>query len=335
VQIELTRARLEGAVAAGILSAEQAERIVAHLAASGAPTYAPTEEGVEIARGFHDIFITIGTVLILVAAWSVGHALVALPVSWLLAEALHRRKDTRLPMIVLSASFVAAALLSFGAVLNDLDPIHTSMRSIEALKLFGTAALAGLVFLLRFRTPFAAWPVAASLTATIVFAAADTLPGGFSNSRLTYVLLACGLVTFAAAMALDLKDRQRETWLSGAAFWLHLAAAPQIVHALMWNSFFSIRAEGLNAALVALALVLAVTIVALIIDRRSLIVSALVYFTGAVTYLVYTSGASNVVPLTLLVVGGSVLLVGFAWRPLRGGLLALLPASLAQRLSPL
>jgi hypothetical protein len=43
----------------------------------------------------------------------------------------------------------------------------------------------------------------------------------------------CGLRVFAAAMSFDLSDRDRMTRRSDCAFWLHLLAAPLIVHSLI------------------------------------------------------------------------------------------------------
>ncbi len=47
------------------------------------------------------------------------------------------------------------------------------------------------------------------------------------------VFLGCGLAVFAAAMAFDISDRERVTRRADCAFWLHLLAAPLIVHSLV------------------------------------------------------------------------------------------------------
>src|SRR5437588_323954 len=45
-----------------------------------------------------------------------------------------------------------------------------------------------------------------------------------------YAVLCAGLITFALALAWDMSDPMRRTRRSDVAFWLHLLAAPAIVH---------------------------------------------------------------------------------------------------------
>ena len=46
------------------------------------------------------------------------------------------------------------------------------------------------------------------------------------------LLLLCGLAVFALAMRFDLSDPKRQTRRTDIAFWLHMLAAPLIVHPL-------------------------------------------------------------------------------------------------------
>ena len=72
-----------------------------------------------------------------------------------------------------------------------------------------------------------------------------------------------GLAIFVLAMWFDVKDRLRVTRFSECAFWLHMFAAPMLVHALLSGESF--RAPP--AALV-LGTMLILAVIALFIDRR-------------------------------------------------------------------
>jgi predicted membrane channel-forming protein YqfA (hemolysin III family) len=156
-------------------------------------------------------------------------------------------------------------------------------------------------------------------------------------------LLACGLLTFIAAMAFDLSDRERLTRRADCAFWLHLLAAPLIVHSLITlvaPDYFIMMTT--SVAVTILAIFAALTIVAIVIDRRALLVSALAYVGIAVAYGLRTTSVigqqadSQAVVLftTLLVLGSLVLALGVGWLPLRRRLTRMLPSALTERLPP-
>ena len=156
-------------------------------------------------------------------------------------------------------------------------------------------------------------------------------------------LLGCGLLTFVAAMAFDLSDRERLTRRADCAFWLHLLAAPLIVHSLITlvaPNYSTMMTTSVATAILAIFAVL--TIVAIVIDRRALLVSALIYVGIVVAYGIRTTSAvgqqpdnqSFVLFATLLVLGTLVLTLGVGWRPLRRLFVRILPAALGRRLPP-
>ena len=151
----------------------------------------------------------------------------------------------------------------------------------------------------------------------------------------TYTLLICGLVIFAAAMAFDLSDRERLTRRADCAFWLHLLAAPLIVHCLITLVAPHYATQMTMAvATVILAIFAVLTIVAIVIDRRALLVSALVYVGVVIAYGIQSTSTVGQLPnnqalvlfTTLLVLGALVLTLGVGWRrrrlPRDGALLA-------------
>ena len=159
---------------------------------------------------------------------------------------------------------------------------------------------------------------------------------------LGFVLL-LGVGMFLFAMRWDSSDSARVTRRSDVAFWLHLLAAPMIVHPIFTllglNDGNATIAEGL----VVVALYIALGITALAIDRRALLVSALAYVLFALQALFREFGAVELnVALTALVIGSSLLLLSAYWhqarvmivRPLPEGLRAKLP-NLNRAISPI
>ena len=79
-------------------------------------------------------------------------------------------------------------------------------------------------------------------------------------------------------MRWDISDRSRQTRRSDVAFWLHLLAAPMIAHPLFaWLGIADGDTVGLGGVVVVLAVYVVFGLVALAVDRRALLVSALAY----------------------------------------------------------
>jgi hypothetical protein len=147
------------------------------------------------------------------------------------------------------------------------------------------------------------------------------------------LVLFLGIGIFLFAMWWDASDRSRLTRRSDVAFWLHLLAAPMIVHPVFTllglTSGHITVAEGL--AVVALYVVLGIT--ALAVDRRALLVSALAYVLYALDELFRQFGAVELnVALTALVIGSALLLLSAFWHQARGMIVKPLPEGLRDKL---
>ena len=159
------------------------------------------------------------------------------------------------------------------------------------------------------------------------------------------VPLVCGLIIFAAAVLLDLRDRERQTVWSDCAFWLHVVSAPLLVHPLFilatGQEVLDGSIEPATSAGILLGLMMALfVLVALAIDRRSLLAPTLAYF-GSIGIYYLISGAANTtgIPpfaLVLLSIGALVILFGAGWQRIRGLIIRpLLPTSILDRLPPI
>jgi len=157
------------------------------------------------------------------------------------------------------------------------------------------------------------------------------------GETLKTVLLAASLVlgvgVFLFAMRWDASDPTRETRRSDVAFWLHLLAAPLIVHPVFALLGLTTGQASVGGAIVVILLYVALALVALAIDRRALLVSALAYVLWAINALFQQSGAVELsVALTALVIGSALLLLSAFWHQARGAVVRPLPEGLRQRL---
>src|SRR5262249_29842735 len=135
----------------------------------------------------------------------------------------------------------------------------------------------------RFRLPFTLLLIGASLviaTSSLIELGA----GRLSQTADSLLGLACGFVVFAAALRYDISDCERVTRRSDCAFWLHLLAAPLIVHSLVSLLTTNISRLDSTAAVAIILIVAILAVVAIVIDRRALLVSALIYVGAVIAY---------------------------------------------------
>jgi hypothetical protein len=157
------------------------------------------------------------------------------------------------------------------------------------------------------------------------------------------MMFVAGLAVFALAMRWDMSDPERRTRRADVAFWLHLLAAPLIVHPVFRMMGLLDGGAGLVEASAVLLLYILMGLIALAIDRRALMVSALAYVLYAINLIFREFGAVSLnMALTALVIGSALLLLSAFWhsarvailRPLGGPLRSRLPPSALPQLSP-
>jgi hypothetical protein len=355
---------LDAAVAEGIVTEAQAvalrdfaakrekQRAIAH----------GHEERFRFMRGFNDFFFAVGVLMLgfgmgFFAGPSITGCLVAAAIIWALAELLAGRMRLVLPAMLLACFFVVFLYRAIPVDLWLFGPPPVPKRGVATswMELFfgGTfrnvgpavivakallASAAAAVFYLRFRLPFALLLVAGGLVIAFAGGSAPFIgPATFS-----LVLLGCGIFVFAAAMAFDISDRERLTRRADCAFWLHLLAAPLIVHSLISIVTDKLSAFSMTSHVaVMIALIVALlAVVAIAIDRRALLVSALGYLGAVIAYAIITAGVGAerdlpvVIFATLVMLGALVIALGVGWLPLRRALLRLLPGTFLDRLPP-
>lgn len=316
------------------------------------------DERFRFMRGFNDFFFAIG-ILLLCSAMAFFAGFQALPnlaaavVVWLLSELLVRRMRLVLPGILLSVFFLffvfAAAPVEYllhlpplaqRSGLSEFSPFDMKPGFL-ARSLIAVAA-SGLYYW-RFRLPFALATLAAAALAAVL-SLVGLVAGPLSKDATHAVMLACGITIFAAAMAFDLSDRMRVTRRSDCAFWLHLLAAPLIVHSLISFVIPDMTALDARSAVLILVIVAVLALVAIIVDRRALLVSTLAYIGIVIAFALSSTGSgilsqrgsgALVFFVTLFILGLFVIVLGLGWQPVRRAAVAALPTALVRRLAPL
>jgi hypothetical protein len=242
--------------------------------------------------------------------------------AWGLAEIFTARRRMAFPSIVLVGLFVAAC---GGSVVTASGGDGGPFVALGA----GLAMLiGGYAHWRRFGVPISvAAAVAGAIAMAVGLLAGVARP--FLDAHFGAVCLVFGLAVFALAMKWDFSDRERRTRRTDTAFWLHVLAAPLIVHplaALLGAGFATV--SGAAPALI-LAMFAAIAIVAVVVDRRALLVSALVYFGGSILVLIRGAGWIGSIDeaLTVGLVGAVVLGLSVAWAPLRAVVLKFVPAA--------
>ena len=333
---------LTTAVEAGVLTPDAAAALRAHVAAQRAAPSAD-EESFRLLTGFNDIFVSVAAVILLVAMGWIGKtahtALAGLFVAasaWGLAEYFTRQRRMALPSILLLLAFVGGVFATMVGLLAEhgeswfgSDPDERLMAMLGGAMALITAGAAFLHWR-RFMVPITVAAGTAALAGTIIALIVAAIgPDNFSRQAIEALVLVAGVGVFTLAMTWDRSDRARLTRRSDVAFWLHLLAAPMIAHPLFALLGVSDGGNiGIGTGLGVIALYIAFGIIALAVDRRALLVSALAYVLFAMTQLFQTFGAVELnVALTALVIGSSLLLLSAFWQGARQRVVTLMPGA--------
>jgi hypothetical protein len=244
-----------------------------------------------------------------------------------------------LPSILLLLAFVGGVVEAVGvtlALVVGQDTVETNKMIGGLVAAGGAAAGAAGAWLhwRRFRVPITIAAGAASVVGLVMALIASAL-GDSPNTGdiLLGFLLVLGVGVFLFAMWWDSSDPRRETRRSDVAFWLHLLAAPMIVHPVFKLLGLADGGGSVGGAVVVLGLYLLFALTALAIDRRALLVSALAYVLWALSHLFQTAGAVELsFALTALVIGSALLLLSAFWHSARRAVVKPLPSGLQAKL---
>ena len=283
------------------------------------------EEPLRFIRSFGDVFITLGVILLVVSinlANLSGYSYLIPAAGFVLvAEWLVRVRRLALPgmAILLSILFFVNKAVSFE---NDHATVLT----------FALLALTSLLFYLRYKMPFSLLPLAASLVAMAI-----TLIG-FDVLEQPIIFAGFGLLIFMVALWFDTQDTARLSHLSDSAFWLHLLASPLIVHGLMVSMLISDQPwlEFFSKELLILVFFAGFFLLALLVDRRAMLISTQLYMIYALTQLFKErlTNTQDVMIYVLIVLGLFIIYFGAYWYKSRRFIFGFLSASSIARYVP-
>lgn len=336
---QMTAEQITAALEAGIISASQAETMLAQLRPK--PSSDATigdEENLRFIRGFSDIFIAIGVGLLMLglsamaALFGGGVTFIgAAVIAALMAEYFGRKKRSHLPTLITALAFLVFTLKGADSLFGAI-PLGGNML-VAVITLIAMS-----LFYWRVRLPFCI----ALITLAALYLGLTVLGNVAPNivrHKFGWVMALGGLITLAGGIYYDSKDLHRTTRFSDNAFWLHLTAAPLLIHGSVLELVKTQTTQVLGLvpiidvsqgdAVLMLIIVGVVTLVGLILNRRALIVSSLFYALIAVGYLLTKSGVSltMALTLTLILIGAAIVLLGVGWHPVRNVMIKALPKS--------
>jgi hypothetical protein len=353
---------LDDAVASGAITPEAATSLRAFVDQQRRSP-AVDEEHFRLITGFNDIFVAIAAAILLFAVGWIGQSIggnLGLQVggdgpspigplavaftAWGLALFFTARRRMALPSILLLLAFVGSVVGATGFTLVLLigeSAFQGDAPGWTAGLVGAAAAAAGAVAAFlhwkRFRVLITVAAGAASVAGIVIALIAAAI--GETASTRTVVLatvLLLGLGVFLYAMRWDSSDPSRSTRRSDVAFWLHLLAAPMIVHPVFTLLGLNDGDATIGEGLVVVAIYIALGIAALAIDRRALLVSALAYVLFALNELFEQFGAVSLnIALTALVIGSALLLLSAFWYQARAAIVTRLPVGIRGHLPQL
>ena len=343
-----SEADLTGAIDAGILPPETAIRLKQHVLGKQLAPQA-NEEFFRLVGGFSDIFVTIASIMLMGAVliifttsqdnlqpfdfFYIPTSLPTAIVAWGLAEYFVRIKRLSLTAIVLLFAFVGGVTDSTFKLAQHLLEDPKILVAIAGL----VSTLAAWLHWKRFGVPIT---VVCGVGAAITFII-STLLYFFPPLKdyITPLLFILGIGVFTLAMYWDSSDIDRQTRRTDIAFWLHLLAAPLLVHPIFIE--IGVFEGNINAllAVVIILLYLVVAFISLCIDRRALMVSALSYVLYAFTILFYDKPSWGGYEMgnfatSALIVSIILLVLAALWQPARVWALNKLPKSIQEKLPP-
>lgn len=257
--------------------------------------------------------------------------------AWPLAEFFTRKRRMALPSIILLLAFVGGVfftVIGLGTAL--IQSGNDQLGAIVGALAAAFAAGAAYLHWKRFAVPITVAAGAAAVAGTLIgLVVAAIGPDNFSENAVLGLVFVAGLCVFALAMRWDMSDVSRTTRRADVAFWLHLLAAPMIAHPV-FNAMGVLdggESVGIGGAFAVVAIYILFGLIALAIDRRALLVSALAYVLVALTFLFDKFGAVELnFALTALVIGSALLSLSAFWSPIRAVVVGMLPQNLQAKL---
>lgn len=189
-------------------------------------------------------------------------------------------------------------------------------------ELIWIAPLLGLLFYIAFRLPFVLYLTALS-GALLIFDLSDK---GFETGPSLEISILYGCILVVIALYFDIRDRLRETRLAQNAFWLHLAAAPCLIHPFAFPLLID---DSLYASLGLFVAIIILSLFSIIIDRRSFLLSSSLYLLALLIKLLFFQDQTDMMTTSLFfiffLIGVFLTSIGSFWEHIRKTIMSILP----------
>jgi len=322
----ISRELLQKAADKNIIQSHQIEPLIRFIRDQETPADTDNrEEPLKFIRSFGDVFITLGVVLLVIAinmsALS-GYFYLIPAVGFIaVAEWLVRVRRLALPGIAL-----LTAILYFVNKAIAFDHENATIFGLAIL------SLTSLLFYLRYKMPFSLLPLAAGLVALGI------IQIGLDVIKHPIIFTGFGLIVFIVAMWFDVRDTARLSHLSDSAFWLHLLASPLMVHGAMVSMLFSDQAwiQAIGKEVIIVTFFSAILLLALLLDRRAMLISTQLYIIYALTQILQgqLDSTQNILIYILMALGLFVIFFGTYWYKTRRLIFGFLSESVISRYIP-
>ncbi|WP_456388505.1 hypothetical protein [Profundibacter sp.] len=333
---------IRAAVAAGVLNEGQAASLLA-LAQDRLGVrdgLVSDDEPFEFFKGFSEIFVTVGLWLLFsgilgfgaVFGGGIGVAATGMVLTWIFALYFTLKRRMSLPSISLAAGF--GIFLGF-FTLYLIDATGSNIDAWHLMTIGAVGMIGMLIYFRIFKLPFAMFVFGIFgliLIYSVMSFQGSSLPlvdfpkGLFDLSDSTGLALGSlvfGFLAFGLGIYFDTKDPHRISRYSATGFWLHLLAAPAIVNTM---ALTLLNSGGTSAYLLTALLLFVVTIISLVIDRRSFLTAGIGYL-GAIIIWAMSSNLGNESGMvyTLLILGAFITALGTWWVQIRVWIMRALP----------
>ncbi len=333
---------LMSAVNAGVMTENTANAFRDHIA-SERTVPAVDEEHFQLITGFNDIFVVIASLLLLVSVSWIGSSIVPgnqastvmagilqVITAWGLAEYFTRRRRMALPSIVLLLAFVAGVCVTGFALLASSSMSNDLMKGVLGI----VTTFAAWLHWQRFKVPITIAAGVGVLLAAVMFLLFWFIPE--SRTYISPIIFVAGILVFLFAMRWDSSDTKRQTGRSDVAFWLHLIAAPLIVHPVFSALMTSKEEVSAFAAVIVATLYIVIGLISISIDRRALMVSALAYVLYAFNSILEQYGVVSLgFAFTAFAIGSGLLFLSAFWHRCRQAIIVNYPDFIRVRLPAL
>ena len=361
---------IEDAVTSGAISRNEADRLLSFLStkyeAGGYQNPSRSEENFRLSTGFNDIFISVILMLVLWSLWYMLEALfegvpsltsqfasifgisrfyegnqfstlATAALAWVFGEYFTKKRRMALPSILLMLVFTLCVFITFFVSYAMLFLDDALSRTSDSQKgwpeIVGALGwIAGVsLHWLRFRVPIS-FAIGMTGLIPLSFGILQLFGISFGDTTSYAVMVALGGLTLFAAIWWDSRNTLRITREADVAFWLHILAAPLIVHPI-----FARLGSTENAAegAIVLAIYLVLCLISIVLDRRAFMVIALGYSVYAAK-VIFTASGFEQFPFAVAAfsIGGSLLLLSIMWHPVRRAVMTCLPQWLARYFPP-